>query len=591
MIVGDFGEKVKAPSKTLCITPKVQKEFRGLGYRKPMGVVPPLCLMERSVGMPYTQFMYQDCLENQVASAMSRYGCAMPQHRPDDGLLVEYGRCLIRLIPNLTNDDLVSFEDWVSKYPGPRQEYLRKLRAENSIFDAAKQVKSEKFTKWEFYPEPKVPRTINSPGDLAKCYLGPLQESIDKKMFASYPNTFVKGTDPTTWPDKLEKLFGDSRVVNTDFTSFECHHRGPYAKLIWFWQMHMLRNVHVSRAHKDAISKLIQGTNHMSSKYDRCSVAQTLMSGVAWTSSSNALLNWIINSFLAMRHRYPTLSMNELAVKTTTEFRAVFEGDDGLFEDVGVSDDEIRRLSIKLDYQRKCDYTLAAFCSQVIDRKERVLCYDWKKALAKLSCLPIKYKHASDTHTDAHLRCMALSYKYLYGNSPVVGPLVHKLLEITRGTDIRRVQRCALDAHAKFILDLALEHGMNKRQPAPIIGEGTRLVYQSHFGLTPDEQVRMEDAISQLSRSNMNLDFAEHLKPLELDIMVRFNSRDEVYLRPNVPTTRIYKDLSRDGDDDTVELDFSVADVVKHGLKARLRCTMAAKADRPSAPAACVTLR
>lgn len=577
MLVGDYDVKINAYSPNLTIKLKRnsrQALLEEYWTRKCVGLTPKICFLDRQLRLPLTGFTYQPSITNEIASAMHRYGADMPTTSPLDAEFEAFAKCVIHTLPKLTKDDLIPFEQWVSKYPKKRQEYLRKIHASIEKTDASFAT-SASFLKAEQYAEPKIPRSINAPSDEAKVILGPLQESIDKKMFKSRPDVFVKGSDPLTWPDRLENILGDLPCVNTDFSSFECHHRGRFANVIWYWQMHMLRDVHKNKFHKNLICALIKGKNVCRYRNSTASIVETLMSGVAWTSSANGVLNWLINCYLSAKHLMPNASPSELALYSK-KFKCQFEGDDGIFEDVGVPDSLIAQLSIRLDFQRKRNYTEAHFCSQVIDRQERMLCYDWRKMLMKISCIPIKWKGCKDATEKTLLRGMALSYQYLYARSPVVSAIILKILDLTRGHDVRKlIAGCSLD---QMTLDRMTAAGRAMTR-MPEISAGTRSVYEQAFGLSPSEQIRLETEILASKDETTLLDMSTYWTVLQTDAAIRFNHSTAVCLPPQRVTTYTYKNTGRrttgaQKPRKDIRLEHSLYDITRNGLKP--------KRDKPS---------
>jgi hypothetical protein len=460
----------------------------------------------------------------------------MPEAQENQQRFYEYARKFIRAyVPQLTRLDILNFDEWLARtpYSQARKDYLANVRDELTHADK-KICDSKSFIKDESYGEPKNPRLINSPSDESKTILGPLQKAMDEKMFHDpiMSRWFIKGTDPRTWIDRMEETFHSEKVINTDFSSFECHHRGVFAKVIWFWQMHMSRNIFVSRCHKRMISRLIRGTNH--SKLSKCTsdIDETLMSGVPWTSSANGILNLIINSYLAMNHKYPTQNVDFL-VREALTFRGLFEGDDGLFEDVGQTEKAARDLGVKLDLIRCRDYSFASFCSMVAPRGETSLCYDFRKAFTNFTMLPAKYKDASETKCMALIRAKAMSYKYMYGNSPIVGAMAYKLLEMTKSIDYRPALD-VLDERKRELVAKAADSKCAKEVPE--ISAYSRHIYSAVFGISAEDQIELEETIMTANSFPIRCDLQKFYKTRDIVLSsTHCNSWPEPELYPTKP--------------------------------------------------------
>lgn len=450
---------------------------------------------------------------------------------------VEFAKKMVlEHVPTLDPKEVMNFEEWLehSSYSGNRKDQLR-LERERIISGKMKWCNSKAFIKYEGYDKAdKPPRIINSPSDAVKTILGPYQASMDHAMFTKLQRWFVKGTDPRTWVEKQEQAFGTMKVINTDFSSFECHHRGAMAYIVWFWQMHMLRDVfaaHASgkRAHKNFINKLIRGSNVNYMGKIKVKIDETLMSGVAWTSSSNGLLNWLINSFLCLNHGNETDGIDDL-VRESHSFRGMFEGDDGVFEDRGQTDDEAECLGVMLVMKRYDNYEQADFCSMTFVRGEPAMAYDWRRAVRNLCLIPMQYIDSNDSKLKSLLRAKALSYSYLYHDSPIVGELAKKVLDLTRGYCCDGVLG-VLEVHKRQFIAKALSERLYHHVPNP--SPAMRVAYAAKFGISPAEQLLMERQIRN-SGEEIKIDMLHWWKPEHLELALNYlsASREPIKIQP-----------------------------------------------------------
>lgn len=498
-----------------------------------------LRVVDSTLGMPLPAITFTPhSTLNQIAAAHHRFGGYLsPPKIENEKHFFEYAKEIIETrMPTLQAHDVVDFDHWVSKYPAKRREYLKRLRESISQSVLEEVCVSKSFIKDEMYKtEPmekakaKMPRAIMSPTDDVKIFLGPIQEAIDKVFFKEFREWFVKGTDPKTWIEQLEKTFGGDPVCATDFSSFECHHRGIFSRIIHHWMMHALRGLPITRSHKRFLQRLVLGINHCDFSRIWVKIDMTLMSGVAWTSSGNGFLNYLICSYITLESKYQGLTGRELAQKVN-EFKGKFEGDDGIFQDTGIRPELIKNLGVSLKLEHHPSYDKASFCSMVFATTEKKLCYEWKKAIVNLA-LPRKYAQASDKTHLALLRAKALSLKYMYGSSPVVGALCDKLLERTRSYDVRGIL-AELDPYHRDKLQWALDS--KAHQTVDVVGESSRIVYEDAYGLTAEQQRKMEAEIKECNSNNISIDLLTYMNDTDLELLNYVtNSNDPVLIPPN----------------------------------------------------------
>lgn len=137
--------------------------------------------------------------------------------------------------------------EWLDRtnYGGPRKSELLGL-ARSTTHVESRHLRCNSFIKLETYPSAsKLPRGINSYSDESKALLGPLFHAVDKKFFSH--RFFVKGSNPRAWPQRLKELYGDSKVISTDFTSFESHHQHHFAQAVHKWFRHMTNSWTLTR--------------------------------------------------------------------------------------------------------------------------------------------------------------------------------------------------------------------------------------------------------------------------------------------------------------------------------------------------------
>lgn len=386
----------------------------------------------------------------------------------------------------LTPDELASYEEWEKHVPynQKRKEALREYRNLQTLPPDVYDSKS--FGKWEQYATWKHMRAINSPSDISKSILGPLIYSSDKKTFKT--RYFVKGSDPRTWPARLRRLFGNLPVVETDFSSFESHHQGIFSCVILYWLDRMTRHVR-TEVQWQLINQLVMGHNRTIFKNITCTIAQRLMSGVMFTSSANGVLNLMIMSYLASQAQAPNLSPAARAQWSTANFLGLFEGDDGIGLDYGISRQQIINLGVDLSFDRHENFAHANFCGITCPVYDGSIITDPIAAIRKFFVIPPKYMRSRDKCVASLMRAKALSYLTLYRDCPIVGPLAHRVCTLTRSYDARPY----LAETKHYLVSVDETDGVSP----PNIAMSTRQLMWDKFHISPSRQLEIEQAIAE----------------------------------------------------------------------------------------------
>jgi len=428
---------------------------------------------------------------NQISATIHRFACKMPdpyvsRERDFEAFVKTIVPLMFVELPH--DEDVPAFHEWLqqSKYPGSRKLYFKRLYEKLQHFGGeAAFVKS--FIKDEGYDEPKNARGINSPSDISKVLLAPIFHAIDE--FTYRTKWFVKHTNPRDWPERMEQLFNDDQVFETDFKSMEAHHRGIYSRCVYFWMMHMMRSLTKVRELKDLVSRLVLGRQSVFFRDISVAIDYRMMSGAQWTSSGNAFLNLMVISYLASTTRMPDADIQTRVDWVLHDFRALVEGDDGICAADHFDPNLIKELGLSLTMSKHNDFSDAKFCGVICDRSDHVIVKDPISFLRKFFVLPAKYAQSSDKVKFALLRARALSYKCNFGNSPVIGPVCDHVLSLTRSFQPR------------YDADVLTWWGMNSIKSAiteklflhtAVVPLTTRVVVEQRFGLTIAEQCDIE---------------------------------------------------------------------------------------------------
>lgn len=468
---------------------------------------------------------------SQVAAVCHRVGREMPNYdRVRSKDFTKFSKEVIkRYFEPLTELNYKDTDMWLgeSSYSGTRKLDLAALRASTrnvSIYD----VIAKCFIKDEVYPTPKNPRGIMSYSDVSKAIVGPIIAACDNATFHGKHTHkwFVKGTDPSQWPERLRDLFGHSTVIETDFSNFEAHQRLFMSEIVHFWLMHMIRDT-CSHGVKRLISQMVLGMNVMEFKSIIAIIETRLMSGAMWTSSSNGVLNFLIMSYLTMRSKYPNMDPVSLAKRVDREFVGVFEGDDGLTLNSKIDMKIIEELGIDLKLTRSRAFYEAHFCGITCPMPDpnydTSIVTDPIEVIRKFFFLPSRYKCSAKRRAQL-LRAKAMSYLYLYQDVPVIGELCHKVCEITRRYADGYIHAIASETNSWYrnYVSKGDEKYRNENRRPPNTrhmdeAHPMRLCVWKHFGICPTRQIEMERQIQCAQGPCIHLDMDEFITDADLN--------------------------------------------------------------------------
>jgi hypothetical protein len=389
--------------------------------------------------------------------------------------------------------DVPDFDEWLegTNYTGSRRKELEKIHNEGGVLSWELLI-SESFLKDEGYMSWKYPRGINSYSDLSKTIFGPVFKAIDKATFNH--KWFVKGMDISERPDLMFELFGESPVVETDFTSFEVHHRGVFSDIIHYWIMHMSRGLNLPNYLKKMLAVAIKGCNVTKFSGVEIHVPQTLMSGAVWTSSSNGVLNLLIMSYLWSFDA--SVPPKERAHRAFSSFNGLIEGDDGICSAFECDQSLVNHLGIDLKLEIKPNFGCASFCGINCAMGRREVLYDCRKFLRNFFILPGRLINAKKSTRDSYMRAKALSYLHDFHDCPIIGPIAFSVCEMTKSLNINGVVGY-MDMYKRERLTKNLQKlskGDDWLRTKPNIVPQVREHYQRVFGVSVEKQIELETA-------------------------------------------------------------------------------------------------
>jgi hypothetical protein len=460
---------------------------------------------------------------NVVAGFSHRVGTQMPPRTEETKRFLDFAKAtVLKKFPQITEGDVPELAEFLdgSHYSSEKCEYFKALRRELNRVSTEEAV-AEGFLKDEDYEKFGVPRCIVHPPDKIQTFMMPLVHAIDKAVFRM--PWFVKGTDPKTWPERLMNLFGHTPVIETDFTSMEAHHFGVYADFLYFWMLHVARGVHLPCVMRDVLAYWVKGMKRVRFKtqHVKFEILGRLFSGSLWTSSANSVLNFMLMLYASLRVKYPEATNAEL-LRHVDEFRGVFEGDDGLTEDIGFKDTTIFQdlgVVIKLPERGEAKpFYKSHFCQQVVDIETMKICPNPLRILRKFFALPRNFVSTKDISCKAYLRAKALSYKYLYPDAPVIGPVMDWVLGRTKSLDIRKFVPC-VDSYRREFVEKG-QSGQVWKSPA-IVPPSMRVLMEEVFGLGEVVQRRIEDALDADS-DVLSVDLGDLIQDGDFNYVTRF---------------------------------------------------------------------
>lgn len=381
--------------------------------------------------------------------------------------------------------------------------------------------------------EPKHVRGINSPDESQKGIIGPFFKSAEKSLY-EHEACVAKHTDPRQMPSILKEKFGDRPVIETDFSSFEAHHKGRCARIVRHCYHHVLRSVKIPAVHR-MLDNIFEIQNQMSTKHFDAYIDQRLMSGVMCTSSANGILDMCVMAFLYYKARQADYKdMEEAANSIFHNFPGVIEGDDGMCFDVGQDPELAARLGFKLKLSRHKSFNEASFCGNKCPANSNTLIKDPRAVVAKLTFLESKYQCLKTTKQLALVRAKALSYYYQYKDVPIVGPLCNAILTRTKDICIDP-SSTELSYMDRKRIEWAMKSRVNDRHfwhQKPEITPETRLYVHEMYGISCAEQEYLEDTMLA-DPAFIDVRMTDHVKPLMVTHgMLYCKAEDETFIRP-----------------------------------------------------------
>lgn len=460
----------------------------------------PVCAFgpERVKGIVRPQVDPDDAVGIVLACA-KRVSPKMPEMEDPEGLKNFADKFWKIFIPRMESSDIISFDDFVEQLDKPIEyKLLLKEAHQTRLKDFAirGKRKTSSFIKDEDYDEWKHIRTIQGiskeslRADL-NSYYARIIKSVEKIVYAHCP-ALVKHMTPEERLKFIQELGEAFYLSANDFSSYEASFTAEKMDTVQLsLYEYILAAIPGGSRMVDGIRDVITKKNilmfkKMGVKY---SVEARKMSGDPDTALSNAIDNLVCICYLLYKR----------GVKPEHAVRMFFvEGDDniGNYGSHSLDKKDFAKLGLIAKPVTPKDRTLLddnAFCQLVgTDGGSVINANPWKK-LAKMGRVSAKYMDSSDKTYRSLLRCEALSLLSLHHGAPVVHALAVKLLEITRGVNVR-------DKHLKEYekWGMKLPDKSDWRQHiSQKVSMDDRVLVERTFDMTVEMQLKIEEIIQQ----------------------------------------------------------------------------------------------
>jgi len=425
----------------------------------------------------------------------------------------------------------VTFETWIENTPYTlaRKDELRRIFYDSGL-DYYMTVEEKflfvkSFVKDETYPTYKHARAINSRSDIFKCLVGPIFQKISDQLFKT--PWFIKKIPINERPQYiLDMLYRTGHYYFiSDYTSFEAHFtREMMEDCEMQLADYMTKDLPQHSWFMDLLTRAKCGTNSINFKNWGCEIEAKRMSGEMDTSLSNGFSNLMFMLYMC----------EQAGLK---DVRGVIEGDDGLFVFKGdpskLNNKVFADFGLSIKMERVENLNHASFCGMIFDLDERTNVTDPISELVSFGWTTGRYAKSKPGVHKCLIRAKALSLAYQYPACPILTTLAYKMAELTAGYDsMAFVESQGSAAYCLYEIEMIrkshdyFDKNNLKREPGP----KTRLLVQEMYGLLVEDQIAIENYISNLTR----------LEPIDHPAIGKYLASDwiDYYNRYTLPFNR-----------------------------------------------------
>lgn len=389
------------------------------------------------------------------------------------------------MIP-LSESDIPEFDVWLASRPYPEWRKIELKEVHNRM---ASLTLNERyaivkcFMKHENYTEYKHGRGIFSRSDFFKCLFGPLCSAVEERLY-QHP-AFIKKIPVADRPKYLEELFSffSSEIGETDYTSFESSFSENVMKVTDKNLFDYMFSVINSKWYRKIYTRPM-GMNRCVFKWFVLLILSKRMSGEMSTSLLNGFANLMTMSFIAWE-------------KGARHFAMAVEGDDGLTKGDFIrliTELDFSSLGFKVKLKKTSDISEASFCGIVYHPDDCINVTDPREVLANFGWASKHYANRNKKTLSKLLRCKALSYLHQYPGCPVIQELALYGLRATKSYDVRHFIEA--DRSMSLWEREQLRAAVNVERIRRPVGISTRLLVERLYGLSVEEQLRIELALS-----------------------------------------------------------------------------------------------
>jgi hypothetical protein len=450
-------------------------------------------------GLEGAALPHPDCRDVQTAinAVKKRAACKPPE--PNRALLRALRKFTISYLRRhyrpLRQEEDLSVESWLAKTTYPKWRKIELLRKYSEVKDRydPKYFRVKSFLKDETYPEYKHARAINSRTDEFKCFVGPTFRLIEESVYED--KHFIKHVPVALRPKVIAERLSrpGAKYIATDYTAFE----SLFTKLLMTHvEFELYRYMTQSLPnHKEFMwycHNVLAGTNVCDFNGFTARMKATRMSGEMCTSLGNGFANLMVMLFMLERNGCYGVD-------------GFVEGDDGLFVFEGPvpTEKQFEDMGLTIKMIEHGDLCRASFCGIIFDEFDQINVTNPLEVLASLGWTSSRYTRSSSSKLKGLLRCKALSLAHQYPGCPIISTLAFKVLELTRGTQIKRLifNGAAFNNWEREQLIAAFRDEAKIKQVP--IGNNTRLLVSEEFGISLSDQAYIEDKIEKMTEIRM----------------------------------------------------------------------------------------
>lgn len=373
----------------------------------------------------------------------------------------------------------MTFKQWLetTSYSLGRKKQLEVVEEKNKgcLPPKRKCQKVKGFGKTECNGKYKTPRNIMSRVDEVKVIFGPLFKAIELVVYES--KYFVKHLTPE---QKMERV--RNMVCGTGFYCFESDYSGWESvfdpEMMKACEFILYKSMLSDKDFK-MVETVLAGKNRISGRGYKVTCQGKRCSGEMNTSLGNGFSNLCLTLFLI----WMKIGEPEDVSVVFDHYDGIVEGDDQLaVTDVELSAADFEKVGITIKMQRRPRPCEASFCGMVFTSTGEIV-REPRRFLEKF-CWTGSFLAADEHMMDCLLRAKALSTLFETPQCPIVAPLAHRALELTRGVTPRFVY----DGYHEKVSD---EFKVVDYNPSHEV----RVLFASLYGISVSAQIKAEQAI------------------------------------------------------------------------------------------------